>query len=173
MLILIPRAEEVLPQDAVPERLGELTRALEHERRLIDDLRHALRRQRQGVSADDAGAIEASVHAIGRTLLTLDEARRRRIALTTVIEGPVTLDELEQVYADALPADFRAAHAAVRRAAEETTCEVAINQSILRSVIQAGDAFLQQLFSSSTGPMPAGLAPQARPGARFRSGEES
>ena len=172
MLTLVTRAESMPPRDAVPERLDELTRALEHERRLIGLLRHALLRQRHGIGADDAGAIDSSVLALGRTLRTLEEARRRRLALTAVIGGPVPLGELERAYADVLPADFRAARAAVRRAAEETAREVAVNQDILRCVIQVGDAFLRQLFSGASRPMPAGLVPQP-PGVTFRPAGES
>jgi hypothetical protein len=169
MLSLVPRAEEVSPEDAVPERLADLTRALELECRLIDDLRTALLRQREGIAADDPAMIEASVHAVGRTLLTMEEARRRRIALTTLLGvGEVSLDELERTLGHLLPADFRAAREAVRRSAEATAREVAINQNILRRAIQAGDAFLQQLFSSVADPMPAytpGPAAEPRPAA--------
>ena len=41
-------------------------------------------RQRAGVAADDADLVESSIHAMGRTLLTLDEAQE--------LEGYVTSD---------------------------------------------------------------------------------
>ena len=169
MLTLVPRAEQVSPEDAVPERLAELTRALDLECRLIDDLRAALLRQREGIAADDPEMIEASVQAVGRTLLTMEEARRRRVSLTTLLGvGEVSLDELERTLGHHLPSDFRIAREAVRRSAEATAREVAINQNILRRAIQAGDAFLQQLFSSVADPMPAytpGPAAEPRPAA--------
>ena len=102
-------------------------------------------------------AIESSVHAIGRTLLTLEEARRRRGTLTALVAGRpgVALADLEQ-HLGALPAGLVAAREAVRRGAEATALDVAINQTVLRRALEAGDAFLQQLFSS-TGRPDAGL----------------
>jgi hypothetical protein len=136
-------------------RLGELTSALAHEHRLIDELRQALLRQRAGVAADDPEAIEGSVHAIGRTLPTLEEARRRRTSLTALVAGRpgVALVDLETLIGP-LPAAFVVERDAVRRAAEATALDVAINQTVLRRALEAGDAFLQQLFSSATDPMP-------------------
>lgn len=148
--------EDYVPQGAPSaERLDALTRALQHERALIDNLRQALLRQRAAVAAHDPQAIEVSVHAIGRTLLTLEEARRLRLALLDLIGAPVPLAELERVIGGELTPAFRAACQAVRRAAEDTAREVAINQNILRRAIWAGDVFLQQLFSSVSDLMPA------------------
>jgi hypothetical protein len=146
---------EVRADRQPPTRLAELTAALVHEHRLIEELREALVRQRAGVAADDPAAIEHSVHAIGRTLLTLEEARRRRVSLTALVAGRAgaTLADLD-ASVETLPAAFTAAREAVRRAAEATARDVAINQTVLRRALEAGDAFLQQLFSSAADPMP-------------------
>jgi hypothetical protein len=146
---------EVRADRQQPSRLSELTTALVHEHRLIEELREALVRQRAGVAADDPAAIEHSVHAIGRTLLTLEEARRRRVSLTALAAGQpgATLADLDDVM-ETLPPAFTAAREAVRRAAEATARDVAINQTVLRRALEAGDAFLQQLFSSTADPMP-------------------
>jgi hypothetical protein len=148
----------------VAPRLGELTNALTHEHGLIEELRQALLRQREGVATDDPEAIESSVHAISRTLLTLEEARRGRIALTALIAGEpgVPLADLDANLGLALPASFVEARERVRRAAEATALEVAINQTVLRRALEAGDAFLQQLFSSVADPMPV-YVPGPRP----------
>jgi hypothetical protein len=150
---------EVRPEREAPSRLADLTRALVHEHQLIDELREALLRQRAGVAADDPETIEHSVHAIGRTLLTLEEARRRRTSLTALIVGRpgAGLADVDAAV-DAVPASFAAAREAVRRAAEATAREVAINQTVLRRALDAGDAFLQQLFSSAADPMPVYLS---------------
>jgi len=133
------------------QRLDELTGALGHELRLIDDLRQALMRQRMAVAAGDPGAIESSVQAIGRTLLTLDEARRRRGALIALIVGNATvaLADLEIHLGFSAPGDLVTAREAVRRAAEATSRGLAINQTILRHAAEAGDSFLQELFSTA------------------------
>ena len=144
----------------VAQRLGELTAALLHELRLIEELRTALLRQRAGVAADDRDAIEGSVQAVGRTLLTLEEARRRRTALTGFLTGNMSteLSELEQHVGCRLPAALQDARDAVRRAATAASQDARINQNVLRRALEAGDAFLQQLFSSAIEPTPVYVA---------------
>jgi len=156
MLSLVEEGRAGSRETAVGSRLEELAAALAHELRLIDDLRQALLRQRTAVAADDPDAIESSVQAIGRTLLTLDEARRRRGALVALVAGSdaVALADLESRLGFPLPAGLIAAREAVRREAEATTRELAINQTVLRRALEAGDAFLQQLFSSTVDPTP-------------------
>lgn len=157
MLSLVEEGRAGGREGAVRSRLDELTGALVHELRLIDDLRNALLRQRAAVAADDPEVIESSVQAIGRTLLTLEEARRRRGSLIALVagNGSIALAELEAHLGFTLPDGFVAARDAVRRAAESTSRELAINQTVLRRALEAGDAFLQQLFSSTADPMPA------------------
>lgn len=157
MLSLVEEGRAGGREEAVHRRLDDLTAALEHELGLIDDLRQALLRQRAAVAADDPEAIESSVHAIGRTLLTLDEARRHRASLIALVvgNGGIALSELETHLGFTPPDSFAAARDAVRRAAEATSRELAINQTVLRRALEAGDAFLQQLFSSTADPMPA------------------
>ncbi len=157
MLSLVEEGRAGGGERTVHQRLDELTGALGHELRLIADLRQALMRQRMAVAAGDPGAIESSVQAIGRTLLTLKEARRRRGALIALIVGNATstLADLEIQLGFPPPDDLVAARDAVRRAAEATSRGLAINQTILRRAAEAGDAFLQELFSSTAAAIPA------------------
>ncbi|HEU4587345.1 MAG TPA: flagellar export chaperone FlgN [Gemmatimonadales bacterium] len=159
MLSLLTEA----PVSPTDPRLDELRAALERELHLIEHLRQALLRQRAGVAADDAEAIDASVQAVGRTLLTLDEARRHRAAIVGSVLGSedASLADLEQQVGGALPASLVAAREAVRRAADAAAREIAINQQVLRRALEAGDAFLQQLFASAADPMPV-YSPSAR-----------
>lgn len=94
---------------SVAERLADLADALLYEANVIEELRQALLRQRAGVAADDTELVESSVHAMGRTLLTLDEARRRRAALTALIAGgdPTPLDRLEALLGNRSPGRWR------------------------------------------------------------------
>jgi len=145
-------------QDGVPGtphmvvvRLGELESALWEEQVLIEDLRQALLRQREGVVADNPQVIEATVHTISRTLLTLEEARRRRTALITLVIGNsgVALDDLQRHLAIPLTAGFMEACEKVQHAAETIAAEVAINQDLQSRAREAGEAFRQQLFSDA------------------------
>jgi hypothetical protein len=156
MLSLVEEGKAGGHERAVLARLHDLTGALDHELRLIDDLKQALLRQRSAVAADDPEAIESSVHAIGRTLLTLEEARRRRGSILALLVGnpSIALSDLDGMLGIDMPERLVAAREAVRRAAAATSRELAINQTILRRALEAGDAFLQQLFSSTVDPMP-------------------
>ena len=132
-------------------RLTDLAGALIQEQRLIEELRQALLRQRAGMASGDPVLIDESVYAIARSLLTLEEARRRRRAsLTAAVMGRpgVALSDLES-FVGVLPAPLLAAREAVHRAAEVTAQDLAINQKMIRQALEAGDAFLQQLFSGA------------------------
>ena len=108
-----------------------------------------LLRQRVGVAADDPEVVEATGHAISRMLLTLEEARRRRSALITLVIGDpgVALEDLQRHLGIPLPAAFIEAGESVRRAGEAIAVDVAINQDVLTRSLEAGEAFRQQLFS--------------------------
>jgi hypothetical protein len=140
---------------ATSAKLTDLVGALIQEQRLIEELRQALLRQRAGMASGDPELIDESVYAIARTLLTLEEGRRRRRAsLTAAVMGRqgVALCDLES-FIGVLPAPLLAAREAVRRAAEATALDLAINQRVVRQALEAGDAFLQQLFSSASDTM--------------------
>jgi hypothetical protein len=94
--------------------------------------------------------IGGSDYAIARTRLTLEEARRRRAALAAAVMGRpgVALSDLE-LFVGVLPAPLLAAREAVHRAAEVAAQDLAINQRMVGQALDAGDAFLQQLFSSA------------------------
>jgi hypothetical protein len=134
---------------ATSARLTDLAGALVQEQRLIEELRQALLRQRAGMATGDPELIDGGDYAIARTRLTLEEARRRRASLATAVVGRpgVALSDLES-FVGVLPAPLLVAREAVHRAAEVTAEDLAINQSMIRQALEAGDAFLQQLFSS-------------------------
>ena len=65
--------------------IDSLTDALATERRLLDELIGVMRRQRAAVGDDDLQSVDDSVFATHRVLVTLNEARRRRRSLNTLI----------------------------------------------------------------------------------------
>lgn len=128
--------------------VADLQRAFELERALVADLRRALLAQRDAVATDDTAEVDASVAVIGRTLLVLDEARRRRTAILALATGHrvQTLAEFERE--PGVPADLLASAGSLRSEAEAVMRDVRINQHILRGALDAADAFLQQLFAA-------------------------
>jgi hypothetical protein len=147
----VEQGDVLSPGGSAVLRLDELESALSEEQVLIEDLGQMLRRQRAGVAADDPDVIEATVQAISRTLLTLEEARRRRTALITLVIGTpdVALEDLQRHLAIPLPVGFMEARERVRRAGEAIAGDVAINQDVLRRALEAGEAFRQRLFSGA------------------------
>lgn len=148
--------EFIAAEPGVSVRLADLAEALLYEASVIEELRQSLLRQRAGVAADDEEMVEASLQAMGRTLLTLDEAKRRRAALTALLAGgeSTPIDRLEGILGGILPREVEEARAMVKRQALLAAQDVAINQHILKRAIEAGETFLQRLFSASGGPAP-------------------
>ncbi len=92
------------------ERMDDLVEALTREASIIEELRQALLRQRAGVATDDQDLVETSIHAVGRTLLTLDEARRSRASLTALMAGENTsIDRLESLFGGVLSPELEQA----------------------------------------------------------------
>jgi hypothetical protein len=153
----------------VRARLAELVQALELEARHVGELREALVRQREAVATSQAEQVNATVDTIARMLVALEEARRRRGTLLQELTGdPGTrLEQLQSSIPFPLPASTIAARAALAEAAQGVAREVAINREVLRRAVEAGEAFLQALFSSAVEPSPcygAGPAEEQAPG---------
>ena len=140
-----------LVADATDLDRHALLTAMRGEERLLIELCQALARQRAGVAADDPAAVEAATHQVSRTVLTLDQARRRREQLTQLLGGGelLPLDQLElRIGTIAGLVDLRRS---LREAATAAVRDLALNQSILRGAIRAGDSYLQSLFASVAG----------------------
>lgn len=153
----------------ISARLSELANGLERETEIVHELKDALIRQREGVATSQTEKVNATVDAIGRILLTLDEGRRRRGTMLVALTGDsdLKLDQLEQALAVALPPSLVDARARLHAAAEDVTREIAINRVVLQRAVEAGETFLQALFSSTSEPAPvygAGAPDEAAPG---------
>ena len=93
---------------------------------------------------------------MGRTLLTLGEARGRRMLLTGHLAGEqgLPLAALERALTESLPAAVQQARSEARSAATSVAREVTINHHIVRRALDAGEMFIQLLFSSVADPQP-------------------
>lgn len=150
----------------VPERLEALTDLLERETRYVIELRDALIRQRAAVASEDTAAVEATIETAARVQLLLEQARRLRTDRIAALAGDpqLPLQQLETVLAIPMPVRLEQAREALQHAAREVVREAGINREVLRRAIQAGEAFLQQLFSSTSGaPATYGEVPKPPP----------
>ena len=138
------------------QSLERLTAALEHEIVAVRELGEALVQQRSAVAASDIVAVNASVDDVGRLLLSVDESRRHRLAVVAELGGApgASLEEFEPPFGSQGAGAYAAARAALRREAEKAAHEAAVNRTVLRSAVEAGNAFLQALFSSTDEPSP-------------------
>ena len=128
----------------------DLAVALHHEARLLGELREALLHQRAGVAKNDVELIENSIQAMGRTLHTIQEARgcrRSLIALLTDSSG-TTLGDVEKSLGIPPPPSIDSAKEAMRVAASAVAQEAAINQHVIRRALDAGESYIQCLFSA-------------------------
>ena len=125
---------------------GGLLAALRTERRLMDELREALGRQRAAVGANDIESIEAGVGDVHRTLLTLDEALKRRrsiLALTTGSED-TPLSRVPDIVNDP-DGELGRVATELTLAAETVARELASTRLLLREVIAEGDQYMRNL----------------------------
>ena len=125
--------------------------ALQVECRVLESLSEALARQRAGVAADDAAQVDAATHAVSRSLLTLEEAKRRRSELVEALGGARggQLASLEDVLGP-MPR-FTEARENLRARADQVVQELAVNQKVLQRAVRSGEAYLQAMFAPDTG----------------------
>jgi len=140
------------PADDRRDGLAALARGLAAESALLVELKAALLEQRHALAANDAAGLEQVVQSIGRTLLTLREARRQRGLLMELVAGDSGV-RLGQIAATLMPADaaiIAEGARALNEAAVAASREVSINQTALRRAISSGEQLLQHLLTAPT-----------------------
>jgi len=132
-----------------------LAAAFDMESRLLGELIAIIRRQREGVAAEDVEEIHDSVFAAHRVLRTMDEARRRRRSLLIGLTGTadVGLDELDAALGPLMTDSLARARDRLRRTARELAGEIAVNRRILQSALHTGEAHMQALWGGFAGPV--------------------
>ena len=141
-------ASAALPADPAA-RLEALRLVLLRESELAVQLRDELLRQRAGVAEGNAPAVDQSSDATSRLLLSMAEAKQRRGEIVAAMTGDadVPLDSLAAQLGQPVPAAVESARLTLRQAALDVSREAAINRVVLRRAVEAGEAFLQDLFS--------------------------
>jgi hypothetical protein len=136
------------------EATAALVRGLATERGLLEELRGRLIEQRAALAADDTGTLEQVVHEIGRTLLTLREARRQRGLLMEMVTGESGggLVEAAALVGGSEAEAIRGLGQDLHAAAVAASRELLINQTAIRRAIESGERFLQHLLT-----VPGGL----------------
>lgn len=130
-----------------------LADAVSSEIRLLEDLIGVMRRQRNAVGEDDLQAIDDSVYATHRVLVTLAEARRRRRSLSQLVSGvdDFPLRNLEQLLGDTMIDELRNARDGLHAAALTLSQEVETNRQVLRQAMAAGSEYVRSLYGGQEG----------------------
>lgn len=133
--------------------MAALADAISSEIRLLEDLIGVMRRQRSAVGADDLQAIDDSVYATHRVLVTLAEARRRRRSLSQIVAGAddFPLRDLEQLLGDDMIEELRDARDGLHAAALTLSQEVETNRQVLRQAMAAGSEYVRSLYGGQGG----------------------
>jgi hypothetical protein len=151
--------EPHLPRDPGTSRqLARLSGALSDEASAVEQIRHALVRQRAAIAASDRDKVRASLSALDRAMLTFEEARRRRESVVAgLAPGAPRLDELDSRHGVQLSPAAASARRTLRLAAVNTAREVAINRHVLERAVAANEELLRHLLTAVS--PPAGYAP--------------
>jgi hypothetical protein len=131
-----------------------LSDVLGTERKLLEELMLVMQRQRAAVAADDLQALDDSVFATYRVLATLGEARRRRKSVNRLLGGDedMNVNDLEDILGDRSTPDVITARNALQDAAVSLSREVDINKQVLKTAMDNGNHYVQQLFGTAPAP---------------------
>ena len=149
-----PQTDALLSRTVVSP-IDSLTDALTTERRLLDELIAVMRRQRDAVGSDDLQAVDDSVFATHRVLVTLSEARRRRRNLNMLIgqREDLGIHALEDALGTRMTPALRDARDELHVAARALSREVSINRRVLREALACGDLYARTLAGASDAPV--------------------
>lgn len=133
-----------------PAALDALANALLSERKLIDDLTETVLRQRAAIAVDDLQAVDDSVFATHRLLLTLAEARKGRRAINAMAgcREETGVKHLEDALGPWMTPSLRSAREELQTAAARLSREIGINRRILREAIANSDAFVRAVVGA-------------------------
>ena len=151
--------------------IDSLTDALVTEKRLIEELIGVMRGQRDAVGHDDLQRVDDSVFATHRVLVTLNEARRRRRTLNTLIgqREDIGIHSLDEALGHRMTAALRDARDELHIAARALSSEVALNRRILREALAAGDTYARALAGAERSPVYAQQPTPAQPQVRSQT----
>ncbi|MEO7085027.1 MAG: flagellar export chaperone FlgN [Gemmatimonadaceae bacterium] len=158
--------DDVVVTRTVVSPIDSLVDAFSTERRLLEELIAVMRRQRSAVGDDDLQAVDDSVFATHRVLVTLGESRRRRRTLNTLIghSEDLGIHGLDRALGPRMTPALRSARDELHDTARTLAREVSLNRRVLREALACGDAFARALAGAEASPVYA-----TKPGQPTRS----
>ncbi|HEV2642835.1 MAG TPA: flagellar export chaperone FlgN, partial [Candidatus Elarobacter sp.] len=133
-----------------PAALDALSQALTTERKLVDELTAVMLRQRNAVATDDLQAVDDSVFATHRLLLTLGEARKRRRSINRILgcQEETGVKQLEEALGPWMTPALRAVREELQSAARTLSKEIETNRRILREAIANSESFVRAMVGA-------------------------
>jgi hypothetical protein len=133
-----------------PAALDALSNALLSERTLIDELTEIVLRQRAAIAVDDLQAIDDSVFATHRLLLTLGEARKGRRSINAMVgcKEETGVKHLEDALGAWMTPRLRSSREELQVAAARLSQEIGINRRILREAIANSDSLVRAVVGA-------------------------
>lgn len=133
------------------QSVASMVEALREEEKMLSELVEVLRSQRDSIASDDLQGLDDAVFATHRVLLTLGEARRRRLALNQMMgeADDLSMESLKEAFNGAPPPELRSAIDALATTGEVLNREVELNQRVLRVAVDAGDKLVRALCGVS------------------------
>lgn len=149
-------------QAAAPAAVEALANAVTTEIRLLEDLIGIMRKQRESVAIDDLSAVDDSVFATHRILVTLGEARRQRRSLCRFLAGSedLALRMLDDALGDRMTDSLRFARDGLRAVALTLSREVELNRQVLRGALSSGNEYMKTLYAPSDAKTGYGALPR-------------
>jgi len=140
----------VIPMDSrlvPPAVLEALSDAIESEKKLIDELITVILSQRAAVGTEDLQAVDDSVFATHRLLLTLGEARRRRRSINQLLGFPedLAVRELDAKLGPQMTPRLRLRRDELRDAAHRLSGEIDINRRVLRQALAHSETYVRAI----------------------------
>lgn len=133
-----------------PAALDALADALVMERKLVDELTAVMLRQRNAVATDDVQAVDDSVFATHRLLLTLGEARKRRRSINRILgcQEETGVKQLEDALGPWMTPQLRAVREELQGAARTLSREIETNRRILREAIANSESLVRTIVGA-------------------------
>lgn len=115
--------------------VASLGPALEQERKLLTDLLHVLKKQREAVAGEDLVSVDSTIFAAQRILRTLAEARTNRRTLFEIlgIDPDIPMEDLEEALGPNATPELREAVQSSRAAALRLIAELEVNRRVLNN----------------------------------------
>jgi hypothetical protein len=146
-----PPANARIPSGPVPHAaLDALCNALTAEKVLIDELIEVVLRQRAAVAVDDLQAVDDTVFATHRLLLTLGEARKQRRSINQLLgcSEDTGVKQLADALGPWMTPQLRTERDALQDAARRLSREIEINRRVLREALANSESFVRAMHGA-------------------------